>query len=451
MSRKSWSLVALFVVLSLMLGACQQPTAVPETEEAPAEAEEEAAPESGEEAEPVTITFWTHTHPPLVDQVEKMIEEYEEMHPNVTVEYQVIPNNEFGDKMITSFSTGTAPDIINMDNNKMTSIYMPKELVVPVDAQALGYDSVEDLRDAYVPGAFGGAEYEGEIYGIPSEFNVTAFAINTEHFEEAGLDPNDPPETWEEVGEMGQELVVRDEDGTLKRRGFDFLYLHRGWYHNQFGTLLLQTGGRLVSPDGQEAMIDEPEAVEALEIWYDLVHEYEVSDPNVATREATVPYIDFVDGSMSMSLYNPWGMAFITEETPTYNNYKIVPLPQHDPDNPAAPFYAYYWAVNAECEHKEEAFKFIQYMASKPGEWLENVNFIQPKKGWDELPEAEAIPFSSVWREQMEVGEFMPVTPHADEVDDIVKDAIDKSLLEEVPPQEVFDEAAVNIEEVLQE
>ncbi len=45
---------------------------------------------------------------------------------------------------------------------------------------------------------------------------------------------------------MGQKLVVKDGD-TLTRRGFDFLYLHAGWYHNQLGTLLLQTGGRYVA------------------------------------------------------------------------------------------------------------------------------------------------------------------------------------------------------------
>ena len=106
---------------------------------------------------------------------------------------------------------------------------------------------LEELQAAYIPGAFEGATVDGKIYGLPSEFNVTAFAINTAAFEEVGLDPDSPPTTWDEVGTMGQKLVVSDGD-TLTRRGFDFLYLHEGWYHNQLGTLMLQTGGSYVAP-----------------------------------------------------------------------------------------------------------------------------------------------------------------------------------------------------------
>ncbi len=385
----------------------------------------------------------------MVEQNEQAIAAFMEANPDIEVAYEIVPNMNFAEKLLSSVSTGTGPDVINMDDNQMRSIYIPKELVTEVDPVALGYGSLEELQAAYIPGAFEGASVDGKIYGLPSEFNVTAFAINTAAFEEAGLDPNTPPKTWEEVGTMGQELVRRDGD-TLTRLGFDFLYLHAGWYHNQFGTLLLQTGGRLVTEDGTKAAVNQPEAVQALQIWHDMVYKYKIADPNFSSREATVPYQDFIDGKVAMTLMNPWGMGLITEESPVFDKHKIVPLPQVDPANPVAPLYAYYWSVVQQSQVKDAAFKLIGHLAGDPGGWLENVDFIQPKVGWNELPEASSFAFYDVWAQQMQTGRFQPVVPNSQEVDNIVKSAIEASILTNVPPQEALDQAAQQIDAVLQ-
>jgi multiple sugar transport system substrate-binding protein len=387
----------------------------------------------------------------MVEQYETMIPQFEEANPDITVEYEVIPNMEFGTKMLTSMGTGTGPDVINMDENAMRSVYIPRGLVQEVDPVGMGFASLEELQAKYLPGALEGASVDGKVYGVPSEFNVTAFAINTAAFEEAGLDPASPPKTWAEVGEMGQKLVVMDGD-TMTRRGFDFLYLHAGWYHNQFGTLLLQTGGRIVAEDGTTVTVADPEAVAALQIWYDMVYTYKVADPNVASREATIPYQDFLDGKVAMTLMNPWGMGFMTDETVIGENWAIVPLPQVNPDAPVNPLYAYYWSLNAQTTDetiKNAASEFVGFLSSEPGQWLQNVDFIQPVVGWASLPEAADFQYGEIWEAQMAQGQFMPVIPQGEEVDNIVMQAIELSILSGVEPQEALDGAKTQIEAAL--
>ena len=414
-----------------------------------ARGEVSAAPTTGRAQDPTEITFWSHTHPPMVELNERLVADFVAANPDIQVGYEIIPNMNFAEKMLASMSTGTGPDVINMDDNQLRSTYIPSELVAEVDPEAMGYGSVDELTAAYMPGAFEGASVDGKIYGLPSEFNVTAFAINVAAFEEAGLDPETPPTTWEEVGAMGQELAQKDGD-TLTRLGFDFLYLHAGWYHNQFGTLLLQTGGRLVSEDGTKAVVNEPAGVEALQIWHDMVYKYQIADPNFSSREATVPYQDFIDGKIAMSLMNPWGMGLITEDSPIFENWKIVPLPQVDPANPVNPLYAYYWSINQQSENKESAAKFVAALAAEPGSWLENVDFIQPKVGWESLPEAATFEFYDVWAAEMEHGRFQPVVPNSNEIDSIMMSAIESSILNNVAPQEALDQAAREIDQVLQ-
>jgi ABC-type glycerol-3-phosphate transport system substrate-binding protein len=401
--------------------------------------------------DPTIIKFWTHTHPPMVDQNEAMIATFQADNPDIGIEYQIIPNMEFGTKMLTSMGTGTGPDIINMDDDAMRSIYIPRGLVQEVDPVGMGFASLEELQAKYLPGALEGATVDGKIYGVPSEFNVTAFVINTAAFEEAGLDPASPPKTWDEVGEMGQKLVVMDGD-TMTRRGFDFLYLHAGWYHNQLGTLLLQTGGRVVAEDGTTVTVADPESVAALQIWYDMIYKYKIADPNIASREATVPYQDFIDGKVAMSLMNPWGMGFMTADTAIGDNWAIVPLPQVNPDAPVNPLYAYYWSLNAQTTDeatKAAASKFVGYLSSEPGEWLKNVDFIQPVVGWASSPEAAEFKFGEVWESEMTHGQFLPTTPQGEEVNNIMMQAMELSLLSNVEPQEALDGAKKQIEAAL--
>src|SRR5688500_18224134 len=68
------------------------------------------APSASAATGPVTISFWTHTHPPMIEVYEKLIADYEAANPGTTIDYQTIPNNEFGTKMLTSLSGGTGPD-----------------------------------------------------------------------------------------------------------------------------------------------------------------------------------------------------------------------------------------------------------------------------------------------------------------------------------------------------
>ena len=387
----------------------------------------------------------------MVDQNKAMIAEFKAANPDIEVEYEIIPNMEFATKMLTSMGTGTGPDVINMDDNQMRSIYIPRGLVQEVDPAGLGFASLEELQAEYIPGAFEGATVDGKVYGLPSEFNVTAFAINTAAFEEAGLDPATPPKTWEEVGEMGQKLVVKDGD-TLTRRGFDFLYLHAGWYHNQLGTLMLQTGGQIVAEDGTTVTVADPEAVAALQIWYDMVYKYKIADPNVASREATVPYQDFLDGKVAMTLMNPWGMGLVTEETVGLREVRGGAAAAGEPGCRGTPLYAYYWAVNSQTTDeavKKAACKFVGFLASEPGPWLAECRLHPAGGRLGTLPEAAEFPFYDVWAGEMLKGKFLPVTPEAQEVDNIMKQAIELSILTGVAPQEALDGAKPQIEAAL--
>lgn len=394
----------------------------------------------------VTLTLWTHTHPPMIKLYKELIKEYEAKNPNVTIKYTQIPNTEFNTKMLTAMSNGSGPDIINMDDVALRGEYIPKQLLAPVDPAAFGKASAKDIEAEYVPGTLDGAKGgDGQLYGVPTEFNATAFAINKAHFEDAGLDPANPPKTWDDVATMGKQLVAKGHEG------FNFVYLHSGWYTQQLQTLLNETGGSILAPGGKTSALSQPKSVQALQIWNDLIRKDKVGNPDTASREATVPFDDYTKGKRSMTMIYPWAVAQLKlDNKKTYDQTEVVPLPQVDPANPSGRWYGYYMAVSKVSKQQQEAWKFIRYVASQHERWLSDVNFIQPVVGWEKSAAAKKnVPFLDVWAQAYSQGKFDEVAPHYSEVQDAIKAAVEKTIFDKASPQDAMGQAAKDVDGIL--
>lgn len=388
----------------------------------------------------VHLTFWTHTHPPMIALNKTLIAEYEKAHPNVTIDYQQIPNTDFNTKMLTALSNGSGPDVINMDDVALRGDYIPKNLVAPMDDAAKA-----SAEGRYLPHTLDGASGpDGKLYGLPTEFNATAFAINKAAFVKAGLDPADPPKTWDDVAADGKKLIAAGQGG------FNFLYLSAGQYTQQLQILLNETGGRIVGEDGKKATIDQPAGVQALDLWNTLVNKDKLGDPHTSTRDATDPFADFEAGKTSMTIMYPWGVGQIAQDNPAMaKNMEVVPLPQVDPTKPSGRWYGYYMAVNNASKHKSEAWKFIDYVTAQNQRWLTDVNFIQPVKDWASSPAAAKVPFLPVWQQAYQQGRFDEVAPHWAEVQDAIKTAIESTVLDGQSADATLKQAASSINQSL--
>ena len=92
----------------------------------------------------------------------------------------------------------------------------------------------------------------------------------------AGLDPERPPRTWDELREAARKLTVR-EGGEVKQWG---VTISGGWHDWLFEAFVRQNGGWLISPDWKQVNFTSQEAVGALEFWVDLMHKEKVGPPH---------------------------------------------------------------------------------------------------------------------------------------------------------------------------
>ena len=119
----------------------------------------------------VKITYWTHSHPPMIDLTKQMVAEFEKANPDIEVEYTAIPNSEFFTKMLIAMSTGTGPDAFNMSATRIAA-YLDNKMVAPIQPSAFGLKNQAEVENAWQPGTLKTASAGGKVYGIPSEYNV---------------------------------------------------------------------------------------------------------------------------------------------------------------------------------------------------------------------------------------------------------------------------------------
>ena len=109
---------------------------------------------------------------------------------------------------IAAFRAKQAPHIVQVFEVGTANMMAAKGAVYPV------HQVMADAKEPFDPKAFIGPVYgyyattDGKLLSMPFNSSTPVFYWNKEMFSKAGLDPNTPPKTWAEVGEMGKKLVA---------------------------------------------------------------------------------------------------------------------------------------------------------------------------------------------------------------------------------------------------
>jgi multiple sugar transport system substrate-binding protein len=223
------------------------------------------------EEEPVTIRQAVFVSPALVEYNKKMAAEFIKLHPNITVNIELVGFEDYLMKMQVDLATGTAPDIIYINPSINFPLVAYKGFVLPLD-DYVNKDNF-DLSDWY-PEAVEWASFKGNLYAIAQEFGAgePALYYNTGLFDEAGLSYPTEDWTYNDLLEAAKKLAKdTDDDGKIDQYGIIPPYHRR---HLSNNTLVRSFGGGWVSDNGKTSLANRPETIEAVQFMADLVNVY---------------------------------------------------------------------------------------------------------------------------------------------------------------------------------
>ena len=173
---------------------------------------EERPPSAG----PVAITFWHNLTASNLDTIDRLVSRFNSSQDQVRVSLVYQGNyDDILNKLLASFGTGDVPALV-VEGEITTRLMMDSGETVPV--QRFVDEDDYDLSD-FEPRAIQYYTVEGDLQCIPLNVSVNLLYYNKVPFREAGLDPERPPGTLDELRDVSQRLLVRDASGNVTRAG----------------------------------------------------------------------------------------------------------------------------------------------------------------------------------------------------------------------------------------
>lgn len=211
----------------------------------------------------VTVEIWNYWDGANADAFDAMVKTYDEQTDGVTITTATIPNADFLTKLRASASSKTLPTIAIGD-----LVWVPQINQIGTLADLKGLlpsDVLSDVNPALV--SFG--SIDDKQVSVPVSANNLAFMYNRTLYTQAGLDPDKPPTTWDEVLSTGKTILEK-----TGKPGYE-LFTQAGdsgegltW---NFQVNLWQAKGEFLTSDNSAAAFNTPAGKKALQYWVDLI------------------------------------------------------------------------------------------------------------------------------------------------------------------------------------
>ncbi|MDW8208514.1 MAG: ABC transporter substrate-binding protein, partial [Chloroherpetonaceae bacterium] len=266
---------------------------------------------------PVRITYWEKWTGFEGDAMRAVVDAFNRSQNRIHVDLLTISSIE--DKTLLAIASGNPPDVVGLFGPNVAQ-YADARAILPLD----DYCRKAGIRaEQYIPAYWDVGVYRGHIYALPSTPASTALHFNRRMLEEIGHDPDDPPETIEELNALADKLTRRDASGRIIQAGF--MPNEPDWWRWGWGFVF---GGQLWDGKGK-ITANSPENVRAFEWVQSFFKKYGVKDLQTFRSgfgNFSSPQNAFLAEKVAMQLQGTWMYNFITRYAPKLK-WSAAPFP----------------------------------------------------------------------------------------------------------------------------
>lgn len=299
MNKKIFMLFSLFVILSMLLTAC--------------------GGGKQETSQVDTLRVWIQwgDNP---QQIQALFDKYT---AETGIKVEVTAPLET-DKILPALTGSEPPDVLVLSGGDLVKSYYKEGLVDDLNgAITTGGIDLNDFFDAPLNQCRSG----DKILCLPWGTDMYALFWNKDLFEAAGLDPETPPATMEELAEFADKLTKVAPDGSLEQIGFlpDMGWDHSDLYINMYG-------GFWYNEDGTQMTVNSQPVLDALTWQQQFYTKYGVDNVMAFSSGWADTYMSadypFYTGKLAMYVDGEWmtGPNFINAFKPEAS-YGVAPFP----------------------------------------------------------------------------------------------------------------------------
>jgi multiple sugar transport system substrate-binding protein len=307
-------------------------------------------------AEKKLVRIWhTETEPKSVQAFQEIINDFEKLHPNITVKQEALAWGDLEAKLTAALAAGAPPDASHGQAVTCASFYAKGLLRSLEDvAEAISRENIwEAVR--------GPCRFDGKYYGIPHSAATSLLIYRKDIFTQKGLKL---PESWDDLVKVAEAMMERDKDGRVTRYGLSLPGV--GLFINiMVGELTKANGGRLFDPTTGRPTFTEKPVIEVLDFYKRLNatvlppgwlgHGYLDTFANLATGKAAMLYQGYGRGAGYIERYAPKEQA-----NPEHFGVMVKPRGPSGKTT-AAQIDAEPWMIFKNAKHPNEAAEFLKF------------------------------------------------------------------------------------------
>jgi len=433
-------LLVICTTLAGCAGSSQTTGAAPSTQNSSASA---ASAKS-----PVELNFYypVSVGGPLTKIIDQLCADFTKENPNIKV--NPIYTGSYADtrtKVQTGLKSGTGPDVAIMFSTDLFSL-LDMNAITDIDTVAANDadpTAAKKLISDFYPGFLLNTQANGKTWGVPFQRSTIVLYYNKDAFQEAGLDPEKAPSTWEELAADAKKLTKPGRYGIeIPSTGYAY------WMLQTFS--LQQNGKNLMNTNGDEVYFNSPEAIKGLTYWKGLSQSG--SMPKNTIEWATTP-TDFIAGKTAM-MYHTTGNLTNVKKNAKFK-FGVAMLPKDETRGSPTGGGNFYIFKDKPQANQQASWEFIKWMTTpeRIAQWSIDTGYVAPRKAAYETDVMKKyvkdFPYATVARDQLDYAAAELSTHENGKVTKALEDNIQNALTGTKTVEQALKDAQDQATEVL--
>jgi len=399
---------------------------------------------------PVEVSFFypVAVGGPITKIIDGYVADFEKENPGIKL--RPIYSGSYQEsiaKALTAVKSGEPPVTSILLSTDMFTL-IDEDAIVPFD-ELIKTDEDRAWLKSFYPGFMENSQTPGKTWGIPFQRSTIVLYYNKDAFKEAGLDPNKPPATWNEMTQYAQKLTRRDASGKVTQWGVQIP--SSGFPYWLFQALAIENGVNLMNQAGTEVYYDKPEAIAAVQYWVDLVTKYKVH-PEGIVEWGTTPK-DFFEKKAAMVWTTTGNLTNV--KTNAKFDFGVAMLPankQRGSPTGGGNFYIFKKSTPAQ---REAAFRFIKWATTpeRAAQWGIDTGYVAVRAdAWDTTAMKQYVagfPAAAVARDQLPYAKAELSTHDNQRVTKALNDGLQAALTGSKTPEQAMKDAQREADRIL--
>ncbi len=387
---------------------------------------------------------WHMTEDVWLKCLKEVTADYEKAHPEVEIKFEPVSQADKAKKFIIASEAFNAPDVVHCEIQDIPPFIAKGYLL---DLDPFIKKEKKGFMDQWAPLPRKIGSYYGQVRAIPDAAQSMVIYYNPEIFKAAGLDPNKPPQTWEQFREYAKKMTNGKDQW-----GFGMVANKSASLISRYFPILWSFGGDIFNAKMTKCTLDSPDSLAAFKYFVELYTKDQVTPPAPNEMSAQDVRTFFAQKKVGMVIGSGFTIPIVDALNPSLKareTLMVAPLPVGKKKATFAQID--FWGISRSTKVKNEAWDFVKYLTSKDVQikFFKDNGVTSSRTDVGESPLIKSDKFGGAVSAQIPYGKAMPMFIGMTEVNDAIIVATQEAMTGQKTPEQAMKDCTAKVNAII--